>query len=293
VYPINIQQFFQREEKENFNVVIFGDIHHNEKEPWHDIVFEEIVKEIKIKRPNFSVINGDLISAEDDYTKNCTKYYGYVLGKMQSTNRLWYAVEGNHDVETEDGHLGFRRYISEKEYFAIDKGNILFVFLSTELEGEKGFVGGEQFDWLGSLLKNATDRYKFIFLHRPPFDYSSSDVYPNGHGWLNLSLRDDFSLLVSETNVTAVFSGHQHIYRHTLVGNVHYIISGAGGGLYNSSQGHNNKIRYQIPTLSMISQGVFYNYIQLKITPYGAEISVYRADAPFNGTFYLYETFRL
>ncbi|MEM2899841.1 MAG: metallophosphoesterase [Thermoplasmata archaeon] len=308
-YPISIQELFQNEERNNFSIIIFGDVHHGEKEPWHDTVFEEIVNEIRSKRPDFSVITGDMISAEDDNTKNCTKYYGYILGKMKSTTRAWYAVEGNHDVETEEGRLGFKKYISEREYFAVDKGDILFVFLSTEIEGEEGFVGDTQLDWLETVLKNSTEKYKFIFLHRPPFDYSSPDVYPNGHGWLNLSLRDRFSDLVSETNVTAVFSGHQHMYRHKVVGNVHYITTGAAGGLYNSSQGHYgkdgdfdgeirevyvNETRYQIPTTSMVTQGVFYNYIRLEITDFGPEVSVYRADAPFNGSqFYLYERFRL
>ncbi len=307
--PYIYRALFLVHEEPSITIIIFGDTDHKGKEGWHDDVFEGVVRESREAHPAFSIMTGDQISAKYDMTSNCTEYYRYVVGEMEGTSRPWYAVEGNHDVETSDGRSGYLQYLSGSEYYMSSLGGCLFVFLSSELANASGEVSGMQYEWLAGVLRNSTHQYKFVFVHRPPYDYSSSDVYPSGHGWLSASARDRFGSLMTETNVTAVFSGHQHMYRHIIVGGVHYITTGAAGSLYNSSQGLNinrdeyddaNDVidakgyRYQIPTASMESQGVFYNYVKLKITSNGAKVFVYRADAPYDGgRFYVHESYML
>jgi hypothetical protein len=69
-------------------------------------------------------------------------------------------------------------------------------------------------------------RYKFVFLHRPPFPTTSGfnfsmDKYKTD--------RDALHKLFVENKVSAVFSGHEHLFSRSSKDGITYVISGGGG----------------------------------------------------------------
>jgi 3',5'-cyclic AMP phosphodiesterase CpdA len=152
--------------------------------------------------------------------------------EMTGTGKMLHLVPGNHDVDG-SGSLGrpeFRAKFLPLPYYSFSDDDTLFVVLNTELPGQRGTVTGTQCKWAETELQKSY-RYKFVFLHRPLFS-----AVP-GHGLDNDPVeRDKLHDLFVRTGVSAVFSGHDHVYRRSQKDGVTYIIaSGGGGPLYFSA----------------------------------------------------------
>ncbi len=85
----------------------------------------------------------------------------------------------------------------------------------------------ERFEWLEKELKAAHGMHIFIFKHRP--------YYTVGNKSYNDVERKSTKVtrLFTKYKVTAVFSGHDHLYYRTVRDGVNYIVSsGAGATIY-------------------------------------------------------------
>jgi hypothetical protein len=98
------------------------------------------------------------------------------------------------------------------------------------LDSEKGKekIVGEQWSWLEDTLSSSTEKFKFVFIHRPlflPLDSLKTgramDKYPVE--------RDRLHQLFMKTGVKAVFAGDDHRYDRTERNDILYIITGGGG----------------------------------------------------------------
>ena len=152
--------------------------------------------------------------------------------EMTGTERTIHLVPGNHDVDG-SGSLGrpeFRAKFLPQPYYSFSDDDTLFVILNTELPGQRGTITGAQYRWAETELQKSF-RYKFVFLHRPLFP-----AVP-GHGLdSNPVERDRLHDLFARTGVSAVFSGHDHVYRRSQKDDITYVIaSGGGGPLYFSA----------------------------------------------------------
>lgn len=138
---------------------------------------------------------------------------------------------GNHDW----GYEGSNSYTAEnlpssqyfyylpgnKRYYSYLTGNGLveiFVLDTDVREPDGNTIDSTQGVWFQNQVSLSKAPYKFVFTHEPP--YSSCD------GKDSVATRWPFKNL----GITAVFSGHCHLYERLEVEGLTYIINGAGGG---------------------------------------------------------------
>ncbi|HID07716.1 MAG TPA: hypothetical protein EYP10_11295, partial [Armatimonadetes bacterium] len=93
-------------------------------------------------------------------------------------------------------------------------------------------ANSEQYQWLQTQLANARTPWKFVVLHSP--------IYTSGpHGRLNEQGKPRESQirlgqellepLFRKYGITAVFSGHDHLYERSFKDGIYYIVTGGGG----------------------------------------------------------------
>ncbi len=139
-----------------------------------------------------------------------------------------YHVIGNHDLY----NLSKQEYMSvlgmERTYYSFDSGGFHFVILDVQFDqsgndlaytftGVHGLVPQEEMEWLGGDLA-ATDKPTIVCVHQ------MLDTSPTLAGWtLVQNAVEVRALLASSGKVVAVFQGHDHHNRYSLINKIHYI----------------------------------------------------------------------
>jgi acid phosphatase type 7 len=186
-------------------------------------IYPDFIKAIEAKGISTIIHLGDAVNSGSEAQ---WKTFRETTGK----GKTLYLVMGNHDVDNGRNEERTKEFFP-KLYYSIAEQDSLFVFLNTEIPGQRGSITGAQFDWLANELQRPF-KYKFVFLHRPPYP-----VVP-GHGLdSNRAARDKLHELFVRHKVSAVFAGHDHVYNRTTRDGIIYIIaSGGGGPLYFSAE---------------------------------------------------------
>lgn len=193
---------------EEFTFLVYGDTQHAGSQ-------SQVTKEMqKVKDVNFVLHVGDLVNQPGNVLdwEALFRYSGPLMART-----LFFPTLGNH----EDHHYRYYTYFDLpgcKDYYAINYGPLLLISLDTS-EGLN--LDPSQLAWLEEELKNSEQKLKIIFTHYPLFRSMGEISQPEA------SLLDK---LLAKYGVTAVFSGHAHVYDHLQKGSVHYFISGGGGG---------------------------------------------------------------
>lgn len=93
--------------------------------------------------------------------------------------------------------------------------------------------GSEQYNWIRATLTDSIpESTRWIIINEHESPYSTSN-----HG-SNLLVRSILKPLYDSLGVDVVVCGHDHCYEHSLVGGIHYFVSGGGGApLYSVSGG--------------------------------------------------------
>ncbi|MFN0112691.1 MAG: metallophosphoesterase [Blastocatellia bacterium] len=135
----------------------------------------------------------------------------------------FYAALGNHDVrkgrEAEMNYPNFN--MNGKAYYSFVKGGELIEFFALDSTD----ITRQQLRWLEDSLFASKAQWKIAYLHHP--------LYSSGitHG-SEVKLRAQLEPLFVKFGVTAVLSGHDHVYERTKPQRgVQYFVSGAGGQL--------------------------------------------------------------
>jgi len=111
----------------------------------------------------------------------------------------------------------------EKAMYSFEYGNAKFI----ALPWPKVSSDPEKLKWLEEELIAGQGRHIFIYKHRPDYTVGVKS-YEDVEG-----KETEATKLYDKYNVTAVFSGHDHIYYRTKRNGTNYIISaGAGAGIY-------------------------------------------------------------
>lgn len=129
----------------------------------------------------------------------------------------FYAALGNHDSPENRFYEPFN--MGGERYYTYTRGRVRFVVLDTNV------LDAQQLAWADATLSDSTERWKIAYFHHP--------LYSNGgrHG-SNVELRVRLEPLLVRHGVTAVFSGHDHMYeRITPQQGITYFVAGAGGKL--------------------------------------------------------------
>jgi len=167
----------------------------------------------------FALAMGDLVSScyGDSKCANKLKKWRRIVSADVAQV---YPVMGNHDQTRSKADAVWQRTFSlpdngpsdlKEIVYSFDYGDSHFVALNT---GSSHQVNQEQLDWLEQDLTANQKTHTFVFFHEPAWPTGakigeSLDVHP--------SERDSLWRILDSHNVTAVFSGHEHIYSRRVI----------------------------------------------------------------------------
>lgn len=199
-----------------FTFAVFGD------NQYGTAIFEEIVEQMKNTNPDFFVGVGDL-TQNGTYEQFQEQLFAPAKPLMKKTP--FYAVLGNHDSDSPWFYNLFSNPNPEN-YYSFIYGKAFFVVLDTNKQYTSGTV---QYNWLEDELASSEAQnadWLFVFFHHPPWtNYWDSPGYDGDY-----DARQYLVPLFSQYDVDLVFNGHAHNYQRGEYEDVHYIITGGGGG---------------------------------------------------------------
>jgi len=192
---------------------------------------QDVLKISDQLNPQFCITTADFVNkgagenGEKEY-RDLDENSGWFFRKYPTWPTL-----GNHEVydvkykiDYESGVKNFGDFFGLKDpYYSFTYGNAKFI----ALDWIKVSESEERLKWLEKELKEAQGKHIFIFKHRPYYTVGSKS-YKDVEGKSTVATK-----LFTKYKVTAVFSGHDHLYYRTYRDDVHYVISsGAGASIY-------------------------------------------------------------
>jgi 3',5'-cyclic AMP phosphodiesterase CpdA len=103
-------------------------------------------------------------------------------------------------------------------WWARHLGDVLLVGLDSSRAGDPG-----QQAWLERTLADATERWRIVVLHHPP--------YSAGYQGSNREAREAFVPVFERHGVQLVVSGHDHDYQRSVpINGVTYVVTGGAAG---------------------------------------------------------------
>lgn len=166
---------------------------------------------------------GDMISECKDEGK-CANDFNLWKKNVEPLLPIMYEVQGNYDRSGSDRsdiiwRIAFDLPLNgpdgyDELTYSFNFGNSHFVVLDTEKPKEHG-VSEIQLDWLDyDLGNNSSKENTFVFFHEPAFPVNSKV----GDS-LDVNLKDKNRLwsILDSHDITAVFSGHEHIFSRRAV----------------------------------------------------------------------------
>ena len=187
--------------------------------------FPNVLKRADALQPDFCITTADLVNTGGGEKGK----YDYQLldsmgGWFMRKYAMWPTV-GNHEENGgDDGIENFTNFFGMKEaMYSFEYGNAKFI----ALPWPKISKDPKKLQWLENELKTAKGEHIFVYKHRPHYTLGSKS-YSDVEG-----VETETTKLYDKYNVTAVFSGHDHIYYRTKRKATNYIISaGAGASIY-------------------------------------------------------------
>ncbi len=204
-----------------FSFVVVGDTRYSLDA--HRRVVERMAQEV----PDFVLGTGDMV--DEGHRQEQWQQFFDVENQMLRDN-VYFPAVGNHDRQGRGRTADtYRSYFSVPEnggenerYYAFSYATSRFLVLDSN---EYSFALTDQTAWIERELVAARQdsdvRHIFIVMHHPPFSVSL-------HGG-NRDLRERWTPLFEKYQVTAVFSGHDHVYTRAEHNGLRYFVSGGGG----------------------------------------------------------------
>jgi predicted phosphodiesterase len=190
-----------------------------------------VIERMRRDAPALVLATGDMV---DDGSREDQWQQFFELEAPLLRETVLYPAVGNHDRQgrgrTADA---FRAYFSlpgtgqdgdrhSERYYALTYAAARIVVLDSNIHS---FALTDQTAWLERELIAARQdpglRHVFVVMHHPPF----SVALHGGHA----ELRERWAPLFERFRVSAVFSGHDHVYSRAERGGVRYFVSGGGG----------------------------------------------------------------
>ena len=187
--------------------------------------FPGVLKMADKLRPQFCITTADLVNigagkrGKKDYAK-LDKQGGWFMRKYP----MWPTVGNHEELGGKDGVKNANNFFGmEAVMYCFEYGNAKFI----ALPWPKIKDDPKKLAWLEEEMKTAKGKHIFIFKHRPHYTLGNKK-YTDVEGEETATTK-----LYDKYKVTAVFSGHDHIYYRTKRNGVNHIISaGAGAGIY-------------------------------------------------------------
>jgi predicted phosphodiesterase len=189
---------------------VIGDSGTGDKEQY-DVAREMQAYREKVKF-DFVIMLGDNIYGGHSSTDFVRKFE-VPYKPMLDAGVKFYASLGNHD-NPDDERLYKPFNMGGERYYAFRKGDVAFFAL------DSNYMDPKQLSWIDEHLKNSQGKWKICFFHHP--------LYNDGkHHGPDVDLRSQLLPLFQRYGVSAVFSGHEHVYeRIKPENNIYYFILG-------------------------------------------------------------------
>ena len=195
-------------------------------------LFTEAIETANKINPDFVVICGDMVhnSNSDEQFQELIR-----ISRLLNEDIKLYWVAGNHDVGDKPTRAGLAQYKEQfGEYnYSFQEENCYFIVLNSSICYDPGSVPDE-WDILISFLEkelqiaaSAQQSHKIIFMHHPLFlnDPNEGDNY-----FVIPSVRRTKIIdLITEYDVSAVFTGHLHRNNYQKIGNTELVSNGPVG----------------------------------------------------------------
>lgn len=238
------------------------------------------VSNIAKANPNIVMTVGDLISSCDGGNACISKYNSWKQ-IMQPVLDKTMEVQGNHDRTGKDaadkvwqdefslptnGPAGYSELV-----YSFDFGNSHFVVLDSE-KPQEHFISKDQQNWLEQDLSANKKSNVFVFFHEPAYPVSSkTDESLDAHK----AERDALWSIFKKHNVTAVFSGHEHIMSRKNI-----------DGIYQFVVGNANAFNHDLPKQGVAEyayQG--HHYAMVMVNGNSVTVNVYKVDGALLNSF--------
>jgi predicted phosphodiesterase len=232
----------------------------------HRRVIERIAQEV----PDFVLGTGDMV--DDGYRQDQWQQFFDVESPVLRDN-VYFPAVGNHDRQgrgrTADS---YRAYFSvpdngDERYYGFSYAAARFLVLDSN---EYSFALSDQTAWLERELiaarQDSAVRHVFVVMHHPPFSISL-------HGG-SRELRERWTPLFEKYQVTAVFSGHDHVYERAEHDGIRYFVSGGGGAPLYPRRPHPSPV--DLDAVKRFERA--FHFLRVTVTGGRIEVTAVRSD---------------
>ncbi|MEO6771614.1 MAG: metallophosphoesterase family protein [Kofleriaceae bacterium] len=249
-----------------FTFVVYGDSRDGIEQ--HRRVIDRITQEV----PDFVLGTGDMVDAgfrEDQWQQF------FDIEEPLLRDNVYFPALGNHDRQGRGRTADtYRAYFSvpqnggeTERYYAFSYASARFLVLDSNAYS---FALTEQTAWLERELVAARQdpsvRHIFVAMHHPTFSISL-------HGG-NIDLRERWMPLFEKYQVSAVFSGHDHVYERAEHDGLHYFVSGGAGAPLYPKRASSNPV--DVEAVKKFERAL--HYLRVTVTGTRIEVTGVRAD---------------
>jgi acid phosphatase type 7 len=249
-----------------FSFAVFGDSRQNAEA--HRRVVDRISQDV----PDFLLGTGDMV---DDGAKQDQWQTFFDVERPLLRDNVYFPSIGNHDRQGKGRTAdSYRNYFSvpdngtdAERYYAFSYADARFLVLDSN---SHSFSLTDQTAWIDHELAAARQdkhiKHIFVVMHHPPYSISLH----RGHR----DLRERWTPLFEQYDVSAVFSGHDHVYERAEKNGIHYFVSGGGGApLYPRSPKAQD-----IDKDAVLRFERAYHYLRVNVSASQVEVSAIRVD---------------
>jgi len=249
-----------------FSFVVYGDSRNGVEQ--HRRVIDRVAQEV----PDFVLGTGDMV--DEGFRQDQWQQFFDIESRLLRDN-VYFPALGNHDRQGRGRTADtYRAYFSVPEnggdterYYAFTYGTARFLVLDSN---SYSFALTDQTAWIERELIAARQdplvHHIFVVMHHPPFSISL-------HGG-NVDLRERWTPLFEKYQVSAVFSGHDHVYERAEHNGIHYYVSGGGGAPLYPRRQKSNPI--DVEAVKKFERVL--HYLRVSISGNRIEVSGVRAD---------------
>lgn len=135
-----------------------------------------------------------------------------------------FSVPGNHDRGARNDFAAYRA-VHGAERFSFDYGSCRFVGVNN---GKRARMQADDIEFLRRELTKSPIRYKFVFIHIPPRYFEDGVVTVEKRRGFK-KFEKEFRALMTQQQVTEVFTGHIHGYATKEIDGVRYTLTAGAG----------------------------------------------------------------
>jgi hypothetical protein len=233
--------------KEKFSFAVIGDKTRDEIAG----VFSDIIDEVALLSPDFTINIGNLIDCSTDDTIAVKRQWNDVDAQLNQLGCPFYYVPGDCDIRDSISARIYEQKTGAGRYYSFDYGNSHFIIIdnSTTAWATLSQANTAQYIWLVQDLESHSDAdHIFVFLNTP--------AYLNA---VQTNTECPLMALFAQHCVQTVFSGALRSYMYLNSDNTEYIVVPSAGAATADND---------------FARGHFYGYVYVTVDKDDCEIAV-------------------